>query len=432
MIYKVNNLIRITKHILNFSNINKLDILSRFLNEYRFAVQKYIDHIYNNVIITNGKIVFDRKNNIFNLPLYLEDNLSFESNLSARARKCAITQASSIIRGVFSEKRKLLYYRNKAIQENKSTKFYDKKLSELRISKPKLNDNFNAELNSICVEFIKDNRYFQGFVKLKSIGKAFGSIYLPIKFHKMNKKWDKDKPLSGILVSKKFINLRWEFPDKIKDKKSINNRPGEILGIDSGLNNVITTSSETLNPQDKHSHTLNSINNKLSRKRKGSKAFKKTTEHRENYINWFINQHKCQFENAKEIRFEDVKNLRKGKRTSRKLSHWTYTTIKRKVCNFAEELGVPVILQSSAYRSQRCSNCGFVKYSNRQGDLYKCSCCGFICQSDKNAALNHVIDLPGIPDWVFANKLNRKGFYWLESGVSLLGQELTVPVTHKR
>ena len=66
-----------------------------------------------------------------------------------------------------------------------------------------------------------------------------------------------------------------------------------------------------------------------------------------------------------------------------------------------------------------------VRKSNRKGKVYTCKDCGLIIDSDYNASLNHVIDLPEIP-WYFRKlELNRKGFRWLDSGLfDLEGESL--------
>ena len=104
-------------------------------------------------------------------------------------------------------------------------------------------------------------------------------------------------------------------------------------------------------------------------------------------------------------------------KTNRKMSHWTNTLIRDKVESLCEELGVQVKHQSSTYRSQRCSECGMVRKGNRKGKTYTCKNCGLVIDSYYNASKNHEISLPEIP-YGFRNlKLNRKGFFWLETGL---------------
>jgi transposase len=90
---------------------------------------------------------------------------------------------------------------------------------------------------------------------------------------------------------------------------------GKIIGVDPGLNSCLTLSDSQQTGKDIHGHDLKSICEKLTRKQKGSKAFKRTQEHRTNYINWSINQ--LNLSEIKEIRYEKMSNFRYGKHTSR-------------------------------------------------------------------------------------------------------------------
>lgn len=80
------------------------------------------------------------------------------------------------------------------------------------------------------------------------------------------------------------------------------------------------------------------------------------------------------------------------------------------------------------YYSQRCSNCGLVRKSNRKGKQYTCKC-GLQIDTDLNAAKNHEQDLYYL-DWdlrkyIKNNRLNTGGgFYWYKSGVfNITGEE---------
>lgn len=142
---------------------------------------------------------------------------------------------------------------------------------------------------------------------------------------------------------------------------------------------------------------------------------------------WSINS--LNFSGIREIRLERVRNINYGRRVSRFMQAWTNADIQRKVLMLAEDQNVSVKLQSSAYRSQRCSCCGMVRRANRKGKTYSCKGCGFICDADLNAARNHEQDLPPVPDAFFRTGKNTgKGFYWKSTGCSLSpGVELAVP-----
>jgi len=94
--------------------------------------------------------------------------------------------------------------------------------------------------------------------------------------------------------------------------------------------------------------------------------------------------------------------------------------------------GVRLVEQSATYRSQRCSGCGWTQKSNRKGKEFICHVCGECHDADINGALNHEADLYQLPFGLSQQKLNRSGFYWLESGIfDFAGQAITVPDENK-
>jgi transcription elongation factor Elf1 len=175
-----------------------------------------------------------------------------------------------------------------------------------------------------------------------------------------------------------------------------------------------------------HGHDLKSIIERMGRKKYGSKAFKRCQSQRTNYINYSINR--LNLNNASELRLEKLHQMRSGKRTSSVLNRWTYTQINAQIISRCEELGVPVKEQSSVYRSQRCSRCGWTQKSNRKGKEFICKSCGEKHDADINGALNHEADLYQLPFGFYKLSLNRSGFFWTTDGAyDEFGQVLTVP-----
>ena len=154
-------------------------------------------------------------------------------------------------------------------------------------------------------------------------------------------------------------------------------------------------------------------------------------DHQKNYINWSINQ--LNFSNIKEIRLEKISNFRHKKNVGKFLNHFGEKLIREKLIDKAQQLGVLVVEQQSAYRSQRCSRCGYVDRRNRRGKLFSCKHCSFQANADSNASSNHEIDLPSSENIRFlVNKKSIK-FFWKEEGFyDLQGKALTVPSAIKR
>lgn len=419
-------MIRTTNHSLKFTNSNKIEKYTHFLNECLSTANQYLDYLWNNKIqfeIKEQKKFFDIKNDYLEIPNMLsnpdiESKIeNFNSKLSGRARKCILTQVLGIIKATTEVRRKRLFIFNKLCEENKYNEKLYLNLQEFPSLKPNL-DNINFEFNSICSDYQKTDGYFNGFLQLMSIGDMFGKIRIPIKFHRNNKKYQDWKMMNSFLLGKDFVNIRWEKEQILKDD-------GSVIGADQGKLTILTLSDRQTTPKtDNHGHSLDSIIEKLSRKKKGSKSFEKTQEHRKNFIHWSINQ--LNFNNVKHIKLEEVININYGRKQCRSLSHWTNTIIRDKISSRCEVNGVYFTLQSCIYRSQRCSQCGLVRKSNRKGKIYICGC-GYSDDADFNASCNHEQTLPDIPTKLRKLNLNRKGFYWKESGFyDLTGVSLTV------
>lgn len=374
-----------------------------FLQDYSDYVIKCVDYVWR-----NGYGDFSVKNDCLSISKYIDYNkIPVNTDLSARAKSSAANQVSSIIRSSVEKQRRRIWAQ-KNINPN---------IKNIKFSKPKLNFVM-PNLSSKCCDFKKSDGKFYGFVKLKSIGKKYGTIVIPIINHPRSGGILK----SGFLFSKKNIQLSWEKPSASAYKGD------KIIGIDQGLIDVASLSDGQKTPKEcPHGHSLSIILDKMSRRKKGSKGFKRAADHRKNFVNYSINQ--LNFSGVKEVRLEKIANIRYQKKSSRKMSHWSNPEIRDKIISRCEELEVPVVEQSSCYRSQRCNQCGQVRKANRRGKLYKCKNCGYSCDADTNASLNHLVDLPSIP-WAFlGQKLSiGNGFFWNPDGFfNYDGTELRVP-----
>ena len=176
-----------------------------------------------------------------------------------------------------------------------------------------------------------------------------------------------------------------------------------------------------------YAHTYNEVCDKIARRQKGSKGFKRAQSHRENLINQAVNLLAELFDfedDVTEVRLEKLRRLGDGKKKSRKLQAFNYADLRHKLERKCQETNVSLTETSNAYRSQRCSLCGFVHKKNRLngGEEFKCIKCGYSTDADYNSAKNQVANLP--PIYVNSNRQNRNklrysslahttGFYWL-------------------
>ncbi len=393
------------------------------MSEYRRVGQWIIDNIWE-----NGYEKFQPSKDKLELPKYLDyTKFKLETSLSARALSSLVSQLVGVLSAASEKRRKCLWVIEKLKLEGKPFKKLEKKTHRnYKLVKP----NFGfakAELSSKCADIIKVEGEFNFFLELKSLGKEFGKIRIPIKDNKVSEKWAaKGEMLGSFLISEKSVNLRFRI-----EKKNLE-LGAKVVGIDQGMKDVATLSDGQVTPNiDNHGHSLESIMQKLSRCEKGSKAFGRAQEQRKNFINWSLNQ--VDMSDFKEIRLEKIWNIGFKTRKSRLMSHWTNTLIRDKIKSLAEEAEVPLIEQDSSYRSQRCSNCGIVRKANRKKKIYECKHCGNCCDADFNASLNHSIDLPEIHWSLRGQKFNLgNGFYWLTQGLFTFdGRELESPIPNQ-
>jgi len=394
-----------TRHHIKDLNIVKTSVYQEFLEDYSDYVKSVVEYVWSNGY---GDFSIEKEN--LSLPRFLDYNkIPIESPLSARAKSSAMSQVSGIIRAAIEKQRRRLW-----VQKNRNTN-----VKSVRFAKPNLGF-VRANLSSKCCDFKLDdgNGKFYGFLRLRSIGKKYGSILIPIIKHPRGS----GKLQSGFLCSKKNIQLVWD-----KETNPIE-RGSKKIGIDQGLKTVASLSDGQQTPSTcPHGHSLDVILDKVSRRKKGSKGFKRAIDHRKNFVNFSINQ--LNFQGVKEVRLEKVTNIRYKKRSSRKMSHWSNPEIRDKIKRRCEELEVPVVEQSCAYRSQRCNQCGQVRKANRKGQEYSCKNCGYSSDADVNAAKNHELDLPDVPRAFLGQKMNLgNGFFWKPKGFfSFDGAELRVP-----
>ena len=433
---KSKTLIRTAAHSTKFSNTGKLEVLRTFLSEYELAVKHYVDYFWTTKVewIASDKSTkcLDVANDKFDLPNFISTTDNEPKNtpsLSSRIIKSAAGQALGIVGSTIAKRNKLAFKLNVATAKGdlKRLSKLQEELEKFKLTKPVANIK-TANLDSNTLEFITVNeseekfKEFDGFLKITSMSKTLGFIEIPVKFHRQvkNLKNRGFTQKTTWFVSLDKVCSTWE--KQRPTKKS----SGRKVGADQGIKTCLTLSDGQLTGTCNHGHSLESIMQKLSRCKKGSNGFARAQDHRTNYINWTIKQ--LNLDDINEIGYENVKNIRYGKNTSTFMKSWTFTTIRTAVERRCEEEGHLLPQQSSIYRSQRCSSCGFVHKKSRNKKQFTCAQCNHSLDADLNGALNHEVDLVDIPYVLLSRKLNMTGFYWLESGLYLIsGEEITVP-----
>lgn len=398
-------MIRSSKVSIKFSNKKKLDEYNQVVDEYRNIVSYFVDLLWNEDKTTK----------------FISKELTDKCNtwLSARMVQCAAKQARGIVFGTKKKQSQRLFIINKLKELGQFKKARKLHLlhSKLSAGRPIISE-VCPELDGRFVNIDLENKTsFDGWLTLGSIGGRI-KIQLPFKKTKhFNKLLIKGKLKNGVRLSKSGITFMFEMEEKQK-------HIGTTVGIDIGQKTLLSCSDGKVSGIDNHGHDLNSISDRLRRRKKGSMGFLRSANHRTNYINWSVNQ--LNFNEIYQVNLEKIKNLRCGKKSSRKLSHWNYREIQGRLEQKCEEHGVRVNYVSPTYTSQRCSSCGWVRKSNRNGKLFRCEKCSNERDADLNASVNLSLNLRPIGQKERLMRKNRIGFYW-----NVLGGENIVPHIQK-
>ena len=405
-------MIRSSAHSLKFANKGKRQAIEEFLAEYRRLLQVIIDDVWQNGI---PGLDVDIAKNRLSIPSFLpNDHLkTFDSWFTARMKQCVGKQACAMLKAATKKRKKQLWMLRKLQREGEPHERLQSKIGRQLLRKPNAS-NAKAELDPRFIDFQVGSTEFDVFVRVKTIGNGM-MLKIPVKETKPSRKWSKQG------TRKQSIRLSTDYLWFIYDVPDVEKTPGRIVGLDQGMRTVATLSDGQETMPCPHGHTLESIMDVLRRRKSGGKGFQRAQEHRKNYINWSLNQ--LVWSDIGEVRLERIKNLRHGRRNHNKMIHWTYTEIKRKVVSLSEAEGFVLKEVSSAFRSQRCNQCGWVQKANRKGKTFQCRNCSHEQDADRNAASNLELNLPEIPNWVCWSKKNRGGFFWLSHGLFSVSHE---------
>jgi len=250
-------------------------------------------------------------------------------------------------------------------------------------SKPIFNSN-TINLDSRFVDIQFDNNSFDVWIKLASIGNKI-SLKLPSKKHKHYHKYANWKLKDSVRLrkyeDKYYIDFYFE-----KDAPEIKLQ-GNDIGLDCGYKKLLISSENKT-----YDVGLESVYEKIARKKQGSKNFKDALIERDNKINQSINQ--INFKELKTIVAEDLKHVKsnsKGKinkKFNNKLQRWSYSKVLDRLSLICEEAGINFKKVNPAYTSQTCSACGHIDKNNRNNEKFLCLCCGYKTDADYNASVN--------------------------------------------
>ncbi|MFT4245978.1 MAG: transposase [Micrococcaceae bacterium] len=265
-------------------------------------------------------------------------------------------------------------------------------------------DNANVvKLNSNIakVEVAKNGTSFRYWLKLslpKQNGKRIKPIYVPLNDNKhfLNKVKIADKVLDSVQLNMNS-NTATVYAQTTKASKRSN---GDIIGLDWGLVNMLTTSEGNQLGQNFYTN-LTDLDEILlacvqGLQRRGikpthSKRYRLLTKRIRGYIKAEVNRilNRIVDKNVREVIVEDLdfRDSRLSKRLNRIIRNAGRNTIKNKLKDLGETQGIATTTVRAEYTSQECSKCGYVSKKNRPTQAkFKCLHCGYRLNADTNAS----------------------------------------------
>lgn len=184
----------------------------------------------------------------------------------------------------------------------------------------------------------------------------------------------------------------------IVEKKSVSEpQPGEVLGIDRGLNNLAVCSNNMFfDPAKINGIRGRYAHNKAELQAKGTRSAKRRSKQQSGRERRFIacENHRIS-KNIVNTDFavfalEDLKHINTNRwldsHMRRKVSSWAYYQLEWDIRYKAEALGKTVVLVGPTCTSQWCSKCGWIDKASRKGREFHCVKCGFRLNADLNAS----------------------------------------------
>ena len=283
-------LIRVSRHTQKYTNKDKLALCSKIMSDFKDLVQLYLNLIHSKELPLKALLASSH------LPI-------LNDIVQSKWRNLAYKEASAIYRGLLEKWKK---YKNK-------------------FSLPKIqtqNINLNPDLWDI--EYTP-NGEFDGFVRIKSPYLQQGKkrtikFNVPFKFHKQSNQFRDNGWTMNLTIrlTKNDLCFYW---NKEEDEKRTE---GTQIGIDCGYKKLIACSDG-----DIYGSELEEVYKKISRKKQGSKAFKRALIERDCLTNKAVNDFFKEHSNVKDVICEKLKYVKHkskySKKFNNKLQRWSYT-----------------------------------------------------------------------------------------------------------
>lgn len=259
-----------------------------------------------------------------------------------------------------------------------------KKIMGKKVSKP-VHCGKRICLSSNIGKLVKADKTknFDYWLQLRCIGNKI-KLNIPIKSHRMFKKWDeRGKRSSSVIIHKNYVQFSFEI--ETGKKKEITN----CIGIDTGINCLASLSTgEQIGKDVKYYIEI------IKRRKSGSKNQKRAIITLKEYLSRVA---KIIIESdISLVVIEDLKNITTGTKLKGRLSRsirssigkWNVSYWLKRVEEKCEENRVSFRRINPRYTSQTCNCCGHVDRKNRNGEKFRCLLCGHKANADINAAKN--------------------------------------------
>jgi len=386
---------RSTKCSLKFATVKKRTELQSVLSEYGKTVNCFIEYFWKTGEISKGELL----KQIVDIP---------DTWLSARLRKVAAREALDMVKSVQevldSNKQQLQLSINsieckiEEIKNRANTKQNRRKINNLYcklkkkqmkhdMMQPRKPKHKGKRMNVSCTIAElqtpkKETKEFDAWLHLASIGNKI-RLDLPIKYHKHFRELDsKGQRLNAYIITKDYVQFCFE--RETGPKKEVKS----LIGVDTGINALASTSTgEQLGIDIKEGI------NRVKRCKWGSKGHKRAS----NALKQRISEVAKQTANKADlVVVEKLKNLGNNSKLKGRLSKnirssvgsWNYSYWLMRLEQQCEQNRVSFRTVSPQYTSQKCSKCGYVDRTNRNGEKFKCQSCNYTGNADINAALN--------------------------------------------
>jgi putative transposase len=197
---------------------------------------------------------------------------------------------------------------------------------------------------------------------------------------------------------------RWFVSLQVQEEMEITENKGKIVGVDFGINNLLTVSDGTVveNPKalNRYERKLNRVQRSLSRKQTRSKNREKVRRSLQRLYSRITNIRKDTFHKATTklaktksiVVIEDlnVEGMRKNHRLAKSLSDASFSELRRQLQYKTHWYGSQLKVAPSFFPStKRCSQCGQIKNElHLSMRIYTCESCDLKIDRDLNASHN--------------------------------------------